>query len=183
MKAWHTREEWDTDRKRGKGLCKTSYPAQGDCGERLERTIRTLIWRKEERIKYASKGIYLVLKTDEVSRSLIESERDIWHLEGMNEKRRQGQNERCERMKGEPVDCFSLRLIPLSVAKHRRVTCRHVTYPMTSTSVLSLERVCQQWTPTGRTRSRELVPRKTMTKAQKRRRGLVPRKTMPTGQK
>ena len=33
LKAWNIREEWATDRERGKGLCKTRYTAQGDGGE------------------------------------------------------------------------------------------------------------------------------------------------------
>ena len=34
LKAWSVRDKWDTERERGKGLCKTRYPAQGDGGER-----------------------------------------------------------------------------------------------------------------------------------------------------
>ena len=34
LKARNIKEEWATDRKRWKGLCKTSYPEQGDRGER-----------------------------------------------------------------------------------------------------------------------------------------------------
>ena len=36
LKAWKIKEEWATDRKRWKGLCKTRYPEQGDGGERRE---------------------------------------------------------------------------------------------------------------------------------------------------
>ena len=32
LKAWSIKEEWATDRERGKGLCKTRLPAQGDDG-------------------------------------------------------------------------------------------------------------------------------------------------------
>ena len=34
MKAWSIKEEWATDREKWRSLCKTSYPAQGDGGER-----------------------------------------------------------------------------------------------------------------------------------------------------
>ena len=34
LKARNIKEEWATDRKRWKDLCKTSYPEQGDRGER-----------------------------------------------------------------------------------------------------------------------------------------------------
>ena len=34
LNAWNIKEEWDTDRERWKGLCKTRYPEQGDGGER-----------------------------------------------------------------------------------------------------------------------------------------------------
>ena len=37
LKAWNIREEWATDRERGKCLYKTRYPAQGDGVESRER--------------------------------------------------------------------------------------------------------------------------------------------------